>query len=458
LLPCLELEKLNELINILCKSDLLMQQDSEIEGILKVLAGKYIKPAPGGDILNTPEVLPTGRNLHGFDPFRLPSAFAVIEGAKQAEKLIERIKSDQGKFPESIAVVLWGTDNLKTEGCPIAQALWLMGAKPRFDSYGRLSGAELVSLEILGRPRVDVMVTLSGIFRDLLPLQIKTLAQAALMAATADEPCNQNYIRSHALKYSKENNCDIETASLRVFGNCDGAYGSNINFMIEQGSWEQEDELAEAYTRRKGFAYGTNGKPVRQEALMQNIMSKVDVAYQNLDSVEVGITSIDTYFDTLGGISRAVKKAKGTTEEAPIYIGDQTKGDGVIRSLSEQVALETRTRVLNPKWYEGMLSNGYEGVRQIESHLTHTLGWSATTGQVQPWVYEEMTKTFIMDPQMRARLAELNPTASAKVVNRLLEASKRKYWKPSEKIMSSLEEFGQDLEDQLEGVTEGVTT
>ena len=456
LICCLQGERLNELIETLYNSDSMMQDDSEIDGILKVLQGRYISPAPGGDILNNPSVLPTGRNLHGFDPFRLPSKFAVIEGAKQADKLLEKIKMDQGKLPESIAIVLWGTDNLKTEGCPIAQALWLMGAKPRFDSYGRLAGAELIPLEVLGRPRIDVMVTLSGIFRDLLPLQIKTLAEAALKAASADEPEEKNFIRAHAVKYMAENECDIETASLRVFGNCDGAYGSNINFMIDQGSWEEEDELAESYTRRKGFAYGTNGKPVRQEALMQSIMSEVDVAYQNLDSVEVGVTTIDTYFDTLGGISRAVKKAKGVTEEAPIYIGDQTRGDGVIRTLSEQVALETRTRVLNPKWYEGMLNNGYEGVRQIEAHLTHTLGWSATTGQVQPWVYEEMTKTFIMDPDMRSRLADLNPTASAKVVNRLLEASRREYWKPNEQILSVLEKAGQDLEDKIEGIIEGV--
>ena len=456
LICCLQGERLNELIETLYNSDSMMQEDNEVEGILKVLQGRYISPAPGGDILNTPDVLPTGRNLHGFDPFRLPSNFAVIEGAKQAEKLLEKIKIDQGKLPESVAIVLWGTDNLKTEGCPIAQALWLMGAKPRFDSYGRLAGAELIPLEVLGRPRIDVMVTLSGIFRDLLPLQIKTLAEAALKAASADEPVKQNFVRAHVLKYMTENECDIKTASLRVFGNCDGAYGSNINFMIDQGSWDQEDELAEAYTSRKGFAYGTNGKPVRQEALMQSIMSGVDVAYQNLDSVEVGVTTIDTYFDTLGGISRAVKKAKGVTKEAPIYIGDQTRGEGVIRSLSEQVALETRTRVLNPKWYEGMLNNGYEGVRQIEAHLTHTLGWSATTGQVQPWVYEEMTKTFIMDPNMRSRLADLNPTASAKVVNRLLEASRRKYWKPNDQILSTLEKAGQDLEDKIEGITEGV--
>ena len=199
---------------------------------------------------------------------------------------------------------------------------------------------------------------------------------------------------------------------------------------------------------------------------MENVLQRIDLAYQNLDSVEVGITTIDTYFDTLGGLSKAVKKAKQkagkiekeSNEEVPIYIADHTQGKGTIRGLSEQVALETRTRSLNPKWYEGMLSHGCEGVRQIEAQLTHTLGWSATTGQVQPWVYQQMTETFILDAEMRDRIAELNPQACSRVVNRLLEASKRKYWNPSETVLSSLEEVSQDLEDKLEGITEGVLT
>jgi len=199
---------------------------------------------------------------------------------------------------------------------------------------------------------------------------------------------------------------------------------------------------------------------------MENVLRRVDIAYQNLDSVEVGITTIDTYFDTLGGISRAVKKAKGklkkdkvsASDDLPVYIADNTQGTGSIRGLSEQVALETRTRALNPKWYEGMLSHGCEGVRQIEAQLTHTLGWSATTGQVQPWVYQQMTETFILDHEMRERISELNPQACSRVVKRLLEASKRKYWNPSEKVISSLEQVSQDLEDKLEGVTEGVST
>jgi magnesium chelatase subunit H len=333
-----------------------------------------------------------------------------------------------------------------------------MGAKPRFDSYGRLAGAELIPLETLGRARVDVVITLSGIFRDLLPLQIKLLAEAAFLAASADEPCDQNFIRKHTLAYVAEHGGDIEAASLRVFGNADGAYGANIGSLIDNSRWENGDELAETFSRRKGFAYGRAGKPVQQAALLQSVLSNVDLAYQNLDSVELGVTTIDTYFDTLGGISRAIKRAKGANAEvAPVYIGDQTRdsfGGGTVRTLTDQVALETRTRMLNPKWYEGMLKHGYEGVRQIEVHITNTMGWSATTGQVQPWVYQQLSETFMLDPEMRDRLAKLNPTASARVANRLLEASQRQYWKPDAAMLEALQRAGEELEDRLEGVFE----
>ena len=216
--------------------------------------------------------------------------------------------------------------------------------------------------------------------------------------------------------------------------------------LIDNSRWEDGDELAETYSRRKGFAYGRAGRPVQQAKLLQSVLSGVQLAYQNLDSVELGVTTVDTYFDTLGGISRAIKRAKSArggkdAEVAPVYIGDQTNdssGGGMVRTLSEQVALETRTRMLNPKWYEGMLEHGYEGVRQIEVHVTNTMGWSATTGQVQPWVYQQLSETFMLDPAMRDRLAKLNPTASARVANRLLEASDRNFWKPDAKMLEAL--------------------
>ena len=446
------------LLTELQRIDGLMACDHELDGILHALDGRFLRPAPGGDLLRMPAILPTGRNLHGFDPFRIPSAYAVKDGARQAQRLLDKVVEDGHPFPESIALVLWGTDNLKSEGSPIAQALALMGARPRFDGYGRLAGAELTPLDEMDRPRIDVVITLSGIFRDLLPLQIKLLAEAAFLAASADEPLDRNFIRKHALAFQAEHGGDLETASLRVFGNAEGAYGANVNSLIDNSRWDDEDELAETYTRRKGFAYGRAGRPVQQAALLKSVLAGVQLAYQNLDSVELGVTTIDTYFDTLGGISRAIKRAKGADAEvAPVYIGDQTRdssGGGTVRTLSEQVALETHTRMLNPKWYEGMLKHGYEGVRQIEVHVTNTMGWSATTGQVQPWVYEKLSETFMLDPEMRDRLAKLNPTASARVANRLIEASDRNFWKPDAKMLDALRRAGEELEDRLEGVFE----
>lgn len=425
----------------------LLRQQTELTGLMNALSAHYIEPVPGGDLIRSPEVLPTGRNIHAFDPYRMPTAFALQDGAKQATKLIEAAET----FPHSVALVLWGSDNIKSDGGPISQALALMGATPRFDGYGRLCGAELIPLETLGRPRVDVVMTLSGIFRDLLPLQTRMLAEAAFKAATADEDPAMNFVRAHTLDYAAKMNVPMEEAALRVFSNAEGAYGSNVNMLIDSGAWDDENELADAYEARKSYAYGMDGKAHKNAGMLQSALKDVDLAYQNLESVELGVTTVDHYFDTLGGISRAVKRAKGGTE-TPVFIGDQTRGDGKVRTLQDQVALETRSRSLNPKWFEGLLKHGHEGVRQIEAQVTNTLGWSATTGQVDPWVYQRLSETFVLDEDMRRRLADLNPQASARMANRLLEAHERNYWQPDEATLAALQAGADELEDTLEGL------
>ncbi|MBM7068602.1 magnesium chelatase subunit H [Actibacterium sp. 188UL27-1] len=426
--------------------DQLLQEEPELPALMRALGGRYIAPVPGGDLIRSPEILPTGRNIHAFDPFRMPTAFAMQDGVKQAALLLET----HPELPRTVALVLWGSDNIKSDGGPIAQALALIGAKPRFDNFGRLAGADLIALEDLGRPRIDVVMTLSGIFRDLLPLQTKMLAEAAWKAASADEPAEQNFVRAHALDYAAKMDVPLEEAALRVFSNAEGAYGANVNGLIDSGAWGEEDELADAFEARKSFAYGRDGKAMSKPALLQRALKDVDVAYQNLESVELGVTTVDHYFDTLGGISRAVKRAKGS--EAAVYIGDQTRGAGKVRTLQEQVALETRSRSLNPKWFEGLLKHGHEGVRQIEAQVTNTLGWSATTGQVEPWVYQRLSETFVLDEEMRKRLAALNPQASARMAGRLLEANDRAYWQPDEETLAALQDAADELEDRLEGI------
>jgi magnesium chelatase subunit H len=429
----------------------LLRQETELGGLMRALSARYIAPVPGGDLIRSPEVLPTGRNIHAFDPFRMPTAFALQDGAQQAQRLIEAA----GEMPRSVALVLWGSDNIKSDGGPIAQALALMGTKPRFDGYGRLCGADLIPLAELGRPRIDVVMTLSGIFRDLLPLQTRMLAEAAFKAATADEAPEMNFVRAHALDYAEKMGVGMEEASLRVFSNAEGAYGSNVNQLVDSGAWGEEDELADAYQARKSFAYGMDGKAHKNAGLLQAALKDVDLAYQNLESVELGVTTVDHYFDTLGGISRAVKRAKGG-QEAPVFIGDQTRGAGKVRTLKDQVALETRSRSLNPKWFEGLLKHGHEGVRMIEAQVTNTLGWSATTGQVDPWVYQRLSETFVLDEEMRRRMAALNPQASVRMANRLIEAFERNYWQPDEATLAALQAGADELEDTLEGLTPGM--
>lgn len=424
--------------------------NDEMGALVHALDGGFVRPAPGGDLLRNPDVLPTGRNIHGFDPFRIPSAFACIQGVRQTEQLVARHQADGGRLPESIAMVLWGTDNLKSEGAQIAQVLALIGARPRFDDYGRLAGAELIPLEELGRPRIDVVVTLSGIFRDLLPLQTRMIAEASWLATVADEPVEMNFVRKHSLAHQAAHSCDVETAALRVFSNAQGAYGANVNMMIDGGVWTDPEELATMFETHKGFAYGRSGAPVQNRGLLESELAGVELTYQNLESVEIGVTDLDQYVDGLGGMAKAVERARG--EAAPVYIVDATQGETKVRSLGEQIDLETRTRMLNPVWYEGMLKHGFEGVRALEAHVTTTMGWSATTGSVSPWVYQRISETFVLDDAMRARIAALNPKASARVADRLLEACERNLWAPDAATLAALKAASNDLEDRLEGL------
>ena len=424
-----------------------LEEDHEIPAILRALDARFIAPVHGGDLIRSPDILPTGRNIHAFDPFRMPTEYACREGAKQAQLLLDTHPT----LPRSVALVLWGSDNIKSDGGPIGQALALIGARPRFDAFGRLAGADLIPLAELGRPRIDVVMTLSGIFRDLLPLQTRLLADAALQAAEADEPLELNFVRAHALEHAHKLGIDLQTAALRVFSNAEGAYGSNVNALVDSSAFGDEDELADAFESRKSFAYGVSGKCSANSKLLQQALKQVDVAYQNLESIELGVTTVDHYFDTLGGISRAVKRARGG-QEAAVYIGDQTRGASKVRTLSDQVALETRSRSLNPKWFEGMLRHGAEGVRQIEAQVTNTMGWSATTGKVEPWVYQRLSETFVLDADMRARLADLNPVASSRMANRLLEASDRNYWQPDAETLAALQDAADALEDRVEGI------
>lgn len=427
--------------------------DNELGALLTALQGEYILPGPGGDPIRNPDVLPTGKNIHALDPQSIPTAAAVKSAKVVVDRLIARqCAENNGAYPETIACVLWGTDNIKTYGESLAQILWMVGVRPLPDSLGRINKLELISLEELGRPRIDVVVNCSGVFRDLFINQMALLDRAVKMAAEAEEPLEMNFVRKHAMKQADELGINLRQAATRVFSNASGSYSSNINLAVENGTWENEEELQNMYLARKGFAFSSDnpGMMEQNEDLFRASLKTADVTFQNLDSSEISLTDVSHYYDS--DPTKIVSSLRDDGKLPASYMADTTTANAQIRTLSETVRLDARTKMLNPKWYEGMLSHGYEGVRELSKRLVNTMGWSATANAVDNWVYEDTNTTFFKDEEMCKRLLDLNPNSFRKMVTTLLEANGRGYWETSEENLDRLRELYQEVEDRIEGV------
>jgi magnesium chelatase subunit H len=427
--------------------------DNELGALLRALEGEYILPGPGGDPVRNPDVLPTGKNIHALDPQAIPTTAAVQSAQIVVDRLLARQRAEnQGQYPETISVVLWGTDNIKTYGESLAQVLLMMGVRPVSDSLGRVNKLELIPLAELGRPRIDVVVNCSGVFRDLFINQMSLLDRAVKMAAEADEPLTLNFVRKHALQQAEDLGVSVRQAATRVFSNASGSYAANVNLAVENSTWENEVELQEMYLTRKSFAFSADnpGTMDQSRQIFELAMKTVDVTFQNLDSSEISLTDVSHYFDS--DPTKVVANLRGDGKTPAAFIADTTTANAQVRTLSETVRLDTRTKLLNPKWYEGMLSHGYEGVRELSKRLVNTMGWSATAGAVDNWIYEDTNATFVQDATMRDRLLNLNPHSFRKIVGTLLEVNGRGYWQTSEENLNLLRELYQEVEDRIEGV------
>ncbi|MBW4666014.1 MAG: magnesium chelatase subunit H [Cyanomargarita calcarea GSE-NOS-MK-12-04C] len=427
--------------------------DKELAGLLQGLAGEYILPGPGGDPIRNPDVLPTGKNIHALDPQSIPTSAAVQSAKVVVDRLITRNRSENnGNYPETIACVLWGTDNIKTYGESLAQIMWMIGVRPVADALGRVNKLELISLEELGRPRIDVVINCSGVFRDLFINQMNLLDQGVKMAAEADEPLSMNFVRKHALAQAEEMGINLRQAATRVFSNASGSYSSNINLAVENSTWESEAELQEMYLSRKSFAFSADNPGTMEQTrkIFESTLKTADATFQNLDSSEISLTDVSHYFDS--DPTKLVTSLRADGKAPASYIADTTTANAQVRTLSETVRLDARTKLLNPKWYEGMLSHGYEGVRELSKRLVNTMGWSATAGAVDNWIYEDTNTTFIQDKEMQERLMNLNPHSFRKMVSTLLEVNGRGYWETSEENLNKLRELYQEVEDRIEGV------
>jgi magnesium chelatase subunit H len=430
----------------------LVNNNRELDYLLKGLSGGYISPGLGGDLIRDgAAVLPTGRNIHSLDPWRIPSDAAWERGRKIAENLIDTHRQENGgKYPETIAQVLWGLDTIKTKGEAIAACIALMGGRPVKDGQGKVSVYELVPLSELGRPRVDVLMQTSGIFRDTFQLNIELIDKLVQTAANADEPLEKNYIRKHVRQSMEQDGSTFEQATARIFSQAMGTYGTYVDDMVTDSSWENTDDLDATYIRRNAYAYGGERTGKDYSGTLKRLLGTVERVAQEIDSVEYGISDIQHYYSASGALKMAAEKRSGKTVKLN-YIESFTS-ETKINDVGTLLRMEYRTKLLNPKWYEGMLKYDHSGVHEISTRFNHMLGWDATTGAVDNWVYDEAGQTFVLDEAMRKRLEQHNPQAVHNMTKRLLEAHGRGMWQADEDVIEKLREIYEDLEDRLEGL------
>ncbi|KAG5190772.1 CobN/Magnesium chelatase-domain-containing protein [Tribonema minus] len=430
---------------------LLELNTEELSGVLRALNGEYVPPGVGGDILRDgPGVLPTGRNMHALDPYRMPSPAAWARGQIAAAKIVEQHLEKTGSYPETIAVTMWGLDSIKTRGESVAIALALIGARPVKEATGRIVKYELVPLDELKRPRIDVLASLSGIFRDSFANVVDLLDDLFEAAATADEPTNLNYIRKHALDLTEQG---IERSSSRLFSNPPGDFGSMVNERVGTGDWDNGDSLAETWQGRNSFSFGRGGeRGTARPELLEGLLKTTDRIVQEIDSVEYGLTDIQEYFANTGALKRAAEVAKGPENRKKV-------GVSIIEAFSKKVEpqeleatlrLEYRSKMLNPKWAEAMAAQGSGGAYEISQRMTALIGWSGTADFQDQWVYDGVAERYALDPEMAQKLRKNNPEAFQNILKRMLEAAGRGFWSPDDRVLEAIREQYADIEDQIE--------
>jgi magnesium chelatase subunit H len=433
---------------------LLAQNTDELTNLLRGLNGEYIPPAPGGDLLRDgPGVLPTGRNIHALDPYRMPSPAAYERGREIARNILaQHLKEHGGNYPETVAVMLWGLDAIKTKGESLGILLELVGAEPVKEGTGRIVRYELRPLADLGHPRIDVLANLSGIFRDSFVNIIELLDDLFRRAAEAEEPEEQNFIRKHALALRSQG---VTNPTARLFSNPAGDFGSLVNDQVTASNWESGNDLGQTWEGRNVFSYGRTDKGQARPEVLQNLLGSCDRIVQEIDSVEYGLTDIQEYYANTGGLKKAaeIRRSKdGKSRVATSFVESFSK-DTTPRNLEDLLRMEYRTKLLNPKWAEAMASQGSGGAYEISQRMTALLGWGGTADFQEGWVYDQAATTYALDPEMAAKLRQANPEAFRNIVSRMLEAHGRGFWHPTPETLEKLRQLYNLTEDELEGIT-----
>jgi cobaltochelatase CobN len=425
---------------------------AEIEQVLRALDGRFIPAGPSGSPLRgLINVLPTGRNFYSVDPKAVPSRLAWEAGVALADSLLARYREDNGQWPQSVGLSVWGTSAMRTAGDDIAEVLALLGVRPVWDDASRrVVGLTPISLAELGRPRIDVTVRISGFFRDAFPHVVTMLDDAVRLVADLDELAEDNYIRAHAQADLAQHG-DQRRSTTRIFGSKPGAYGAGLLQLIDSRNWRDDADLAQVYTAWGGFAYGRglDGREAVDD--MNRQYRRIAVAAKNTDTREHDIADSDDYFQYHGGMVATVRALTGQAPAA--YIGDNTRPDAIrTRTLSEETTRVFRARVVNPRWMAAMRRHGYKGAFEMAATVDYLFGYDATAGVMADWMYEQLTERYVLDPENRKFMTESNPWALHGMAERLLEAAGRGMWEdPQSDILDGLRQALLESEGDLEG-------
>jgi cobaltochelatase CobN len=424
----------------------------EIDQVLRALAGGFIASGPSGSPLRgLVNVLPTGRNFYSVDPKAVPSRLAWETGVAMADSLLDRYRTDYGRWPQSVGLSVWGTSAMRTAGDDIAEVLALLGVRPVWDDASRrVVNLEPIDLAELGRPRIDVTVRISGFFRDAFPHVVTMLDDAVALVAGLDESAEDNYVRAHSQADLAEHG-DQRRATTRIFGSKPGTYGAGLLQLIDSRNWRDDADLAEVYTAWGGFAYGRglDGAPAADD--MNRAYRRIAVAAKNTDTREHDIADSDDYFQYHGGMVATVRALTGQAPAA--YIGDNTRPDAVrTRTLSEETNRVFRARVVNPRWISAMRRHGYKGAFEMAATVDYLFGYDATAHVMADWMYERLSAEYVLDDENRKFMSESNPWALHGMAERLLEAAGRGMWaEPEQATLDGLRQVLLETEGELEG-------
>ncbi|MCL2147840.1 MAG: cobaltochelatase subunit CobN [Methanomassiliicoccaceae archaeon] len=430
----------------------------EMDLLLRGSSGGYVPPGPSGSpTRGNAHLLPTGKNYYSIDPETVPNEICWKIGVKMAEEMVDRHVREMGCYPENVGVVVWATDTMKTGGDDIAYILYLMGLRPKWGSFGgRVVGLEVIPVEELGRPRIDVTLRISGMFRDSFPNLVQLIDEGVEIISSLDESDESNYLRKHLRKdiqrYISEGLSPAEASlrsMIRIFGDPPGEHGCGTGVLIESSKWNTIEDLAQAYTTWGCYAYGRKWKGEKMEEPFKNRMSSLDVTVKNHNDREFDLLDIDDDYEVLGGLNAVVRAYGG--RKPFCVMGDSSDPDRLkLRTLEEETAFVMRSRVLNPKWVEGLKQHGFRGAMELSKLVEYMLGWDATSDNIEPWMYQSVTERFVLDEENRQWIEENNPYALKEMIEDLLEVIERELWDAPEDIRDRLRDLYLESEANME--------